>query len=285
MTIGLSGATGFLGQRLLPLLAKHDLRILAIDTPSIANATVMNADLTAGVPDTSFYEGLDVLVHMVGSFSSDPKTLVDLNLASLMNVLRPLEAMDKKPRVVFTSSCAVYGETPEGVASKETDPITPSTPYGFAKAWAEQYLMWHAERYGYDTTVIRFPNIYGTGSQAVIAKVLERVQANQPVIIEGDGQQVRDFLYVNDAATGIAAAITAGKTGVFNISTGTEQTIAQLVDAIAKATNTTPTIEQKPANPLTQRRTVLDPSKARAELGWEPHASFADGLQAVMNGK
>lgn len=290
MTIGLTGATGFLGQRLLPLLTKHDLRLTTLAGETLdftksykLKAKSFPADLVSSAPDTTFYEDLDVLVHMVGSFSTDPKVLMDLNLASLMNVLRPLETMDKKPRVVFTSSCAVYGETPEGESSKETDPITPSTPYGFAKAWAEDYLRWHSNRYGYNTTVVRFPNIYGTGSQAVITKVLERIQANQPVIIEGDGQQVRDFLYVTDAAAGITAAIESGKSGTYNISTGTELTIAELVAVLGKATNSTPEIERKPANPFTQRRTVLDPTKAANELGWKPATAFADGLAEMIH--
>ena len=95
---------------------------------------------------------------------------------------------------------------------------------------------------------------------------------------------MRDFLFVDDAATGITKSIEAKKAGVFNISTGKEMTIRGLVDVLAQATKTQPTIEQRPTNSFTQRRTVLDPSKALAELDWQADTTLTDGLAAILHG-
>lgn len=285
MEVGLTGATGFLGSRLLPLLNDHAIRLTTVSGETTdGKIRTFEADLSSASPAPEFYDGLDVLVHMVGSFSPDPKAMTTLNLASLMYALAPLEKLANKPRVVFTSSCAVCGETPEGTASKETDPLEPSTPYGFVKLWCEQYLAWHSGRHGYETTVLRFPNIYGRGSQAVMAKFIERLEIGQPVQLDGEGDQVRDFLFVDDAAAGIASAINAGKNDVFNISTGVETTLRELLALLGTAMNVEPAIESRPVNPFTQHRIVLDPSEAKEGLGWEPTVVLTDGIQAVLNG-
>lgn len=307
MEVGLTGATGFLGSRLLPLLREHNLVLTTVsgekidsrlstldssendqaghDSPNTkVDIRTIEADLSSESPPAEFYDNLDVLVHMVGSFSPDPKAMTTLNLASLMYVLAPLEKLEKKPRVVFTSSCAVYGETPEGTANQENDALEPSTPYGFAKLWCEQYLAWHSQRNEYETTVVRFPNIYGVGSQAVMAKFIERLAAGQPVQLDGDGGQVRDFLHVDDAATGIAKAITAGNSDVFNISTGVETTLRELLALLGNIMKIEPQIESRPVNPFTQNRIVLNPRKAKEQLGWEPAVALADGIRKVLNG-
>ncbi len=298
MIVGLTGATGFLGSRLLPLLSGHQLRLTTVageqlDTLTsngrdtryeIRDTKTFVADLSSSSPPNEFYEDLDVLVHMVGSFSPDPKAMTTLNLASLMYVLAPLEKLTKRPRVIFTSSCAVYGETPKGHASKEDDPLEPSTPYGFAKLWCEQYLNWHSGRHGYQTTILRFPNIYGRGSQAVMAKFIERLEASQAVQLDGEGNQVRDFLFVDDTVASIARAIESGITGVFNISTGLETTLRELLVMLGTAMEVEPTIESRPVNPFTQHRIVLDPTKAKDELGWEPTVDLATGIKKVLNG-
>lgn len=293
MEVGLTGATGFLGSRLLPLLSEHNLALTTVGEADqatlsnvkgqMSNVRLVEADLSSSSPPAEFYSDLDILVHMVGSFSPDPKAMTTLNLASLMYVLAPLEKLEKKPRVVFTSSCAVYGETPEGTANKEDDPLEPSTPYGFAKLWCEQYLAWHSSWHGYETTVLRFPNIYGRGSQAVMAKFIERLEAGQPVQLDGEGNQVRDFLYVDDAAAGIASTINAGKNGIFNISTGVETTLRELLAMLGESMNVEPQIESRPVNPFTQHRIVLDPSKAKEQLGWEPTVDLATGIAKVLN--
>lgn len=303
MEVGLTGATGFLGSRLLPLLSEHNLVLTTVagekinesrdTTHEVRDETVtrnsnlvtrtIECDLSASSPPSEFYENLDVLVHMVGSFSPDPKAMTTLNLASLMYVLAPLEKLAKKPRVVFTSSCAVYGETPEGMANKEDDPLEPSTPYGFAKLWCEQYLAWHSQRHGYETTVLRFPNIYGRGSQAVMAKFIERLEAGQPVQLDGEGNQVRDFLYVDDAAASIAAAINANQTGIFNISTGVETTLRELLSLLGESMDMQPEIESRPVNPFTQHRIVLDPTKAASELDWQPTVGLEEGIRKVLD--
>lgn len=284
MTIGLTGATGFIGARLLPLLAEHTLRLTTLPGEAAkAAGELIPTDLVSGSPDAAFYHDLDVLVHMVGSFSTDPRTLSTLNLATLMNALRPLEALEGKPHVVFTSSCAVYGETPEGRASQEDDPLEPSTPYGFAKKWGEEYLTWHAKRHGYTATILRFPNVYGQGSQAVMAKFIDRLLADQPVVLEGDGEQVRDFLAASDAARGIVAAIETRKPGTFNIATGRGTSLRELLALLERITGRTANIEEHPVNPFTQKRSVLDPARARKELGWEAAIHLREGIEGLLH--
>src|SRR5690606_5225750 len=122
----------------------------------------------------------------------------------------------------------------------------------------------------YPVTVLRFPNVYGRGSQAVMAKFLDRLTQGQPVTLEGSGEQVRDFLAVEDAARGIAAAVEHRAPGAYNIATGVGTSLRQLLALLEVASDRTAAVEQRPANPLTQGRSVLDPARARTALGWAP---------------
>ena len=159
----------------------------------------------------------------------------------------------------------------------------PISPYGASKAAAETYLALYARLHGLSTVALRFANVYGPrqdplGEGGVIAIYCHAAANSRQVRVFGDGRQTRDFVYVGDVADALLAAADCDVSGAYNIGTGRETTVLELVERLELE----PTFE--PERPGEIRRSCLDASAARAALGWEPRTALDDGLQRTLSG-
>jgi UDP-glucose 4-epimerase len=174
----------------------------------------------------------------------------------------------------------MYGET-ERPAPEET-PRLPLSPYGIGKLCGEEYVVGWNRVHGSCHAVLRLANVYGPRQAAgleggVVAIFFDRMAKGEPTVIFGDGHQTRDFVYVGDVVDALLAA--AGHDGgVFNIGTGEETSVLALHAACSMLAGTDDEPLFEPARVGEAQRSVLDPSRARAELGWSPRTSLEEGL-------
>ncbi len=151
------------------------------------------------------------------------------NLAATYHVAR-LGALENVRKIVFTSSAAVYGE-PEYVPIDVDHPTRPKSPYGLSKLYEERLLKQFSEEYGYDLAVLRLFNVYGEGQEKGLFGALRRaIETGRTFRIFGDGEQVRDYIYVGDVARAILDVAMKGTTGTMNVASGVGVTVNQIVE-------------------------------------------------------
>lgn len=186
-------------------------------------------------------------------------------------------------RFLFASSGgAIYGEA--GGPQGEDHPERPVNPYGVAKLAIDKYLHAYTIQRGLAACSLRFANAYGPrqgakGEAGVVAIFCRRLARGLAPVINGDGSQTRDFVYVGDLVEGVRRALAREATGVFNLGTGRETSVLDLARGLCRLAGIDPArIEHRQAIPGEQRRSVLDPARAAAGLDWRPETGLDRGL-------
>jgi UDP-glucose 4-epimerase len=191
-------------------------------------------------------------------------------------------------RIVYTSTGgAAYGDT-DLVPTPEHHPARPASPYGVSKVAGELYLAAWAGLTGGAPLALRLANVYGArqdphGEAGVVAIFTARLLAGAVCIVNGDGEQTRDFVYVEDVADAVSRALGRPEaTGVVNIGTGIATSVNALYRRLAAACGVSRAPRHGPARPGEQRTSVLDPGRAKTLLGWAPTTPLDDGLHRTV---
>ena len=234
--------------------------------------------------------GIDIIVHLAASTGvaeSVAKPRSDL-VANVIGTLNYLEAAkhNQVKRFIFASSGAPIGERKPPI-NEELAP-RPVSPYGASKLSAEGYCSAYFRTYGVETVALRFGNVYGPGSNhknSVTAKFIKQAMGGETLEIYGDGNQTRDFIYIDDLISAIRSAVTTSHIGgeIFQIGTNRERTVAELVEKLlpilAQAGIKDVDIRHGPPRKGDVRRNFSDTSKARKFLGWQAQVEFETGLK------
>jgi UDP-glucose 4-epimerase len=237
----------------------------------------------------SAMQGVTAVFHLA-AVASVPKTVEDpirthdVNVTGTLNVLEAARRAGVS-RVVYSSSCAVYGDTPE-LPKKESMTKVPKSPYALHKSTGEEYAKLYADLFGLETVGLRYFNVFGPRQDpsspysGVISIFLERLSNGEPITIFGDGTTTRDFIFVEDVVVANIIALDAHNVSrrVYNIGTGTETTLATVVATLAKRLSVTPNVRYEPERAGDIKRSVADISHAQAELSWKPLVSFEEGI-------
>ncbi|MEQ9325653.1 MAG: GDP-mannose 4,6-dehydratase, partial [Polyangiaceae bacterium] len=189
-------------------------------------------------------------------------------------------------RVVFASSAAIYGDVDE-VPVPEAAPKAPLSPYGLNKLGSEGYLRYYRQVHGVSTAALRFFNVYGPRQDpkspysGVISIFMDRSMRGDDIVIFGDGEQTRDFVYVGDVADAILAAcfVAEAPSGAVNVGTGKETTINQLASVVCELHGGKSRVAHAEARPGEILRSCADVSAAKAALGFEAKVAIAEGLR------
>jgi len=209
---------------------------------------------------------------------------VPMMLTSASNPGRSTETR----KVVFAASGGtLYGE-PEELPVRESHPQRPLSPYGVSKKAAGDYLVTYRELHGVEFTALALSNVYGPrqdphGEAGVVAIFAGRLLANEPCTVFGDGEQTRDFVYVDDVVDAFARAATKGSGLLANIGTGRETSVNQLYDSMASAAGVTSPPRYAPARAGELARSSLDPARAGIHLGWKAWTELPDGSRQVLD--
>jgi UDP-glucose 4-epimerase len=180
---------------------------------------------------------------------------------------------------------ALYGE-PSTLPATEQSDIQPLSPYGVSKYCAEQYIEYFHRVYGLETVILRYANVYGprqdpNGEAGVVGIFARRILVGQACIVYGDGEQTRDFVFVDDVAHANMLAM-QGPLGTFNIGTRVETSLNQLLAAFELAVGHRVAREYAPARAGEVQRIALNSETARHELGWQPAVSLENGLAQTL---
>jgi UDP-glucose 4-epimerase len=300
-----TGGAGFIGSELVRQLAERGTKVTVVD--NLVNGKRENLDGVLGpsvrleatdIRDLAKIRELlrsaDVIFHLaclgVRHSIHAPHENHDVNATATLALLQESKKCGVR-RFVHVSSSEIYG-TAKHVPMSEEHPPWPMTVYGAAKLAGECYARAYHRTYGYETVVIRPFNAYGPRSHhegdsgEVIPKFLLRAMCGRPLVVFGDGEQTRDFMFVGDAARGIIevglADSAIGET--FNLGTGVETTVNQLAKEVAVVLGASrePVIERMEPRPGDVLRLCADMSKARALTGFTTRISLQDGLRALL---
>ena len=292
-----TGGAGFIGSHITDALIDAGHAVTVIDDLSRgrreqgnAGATFVELDITmpelaaafAGArPDVVFHAAAQIDVR---ESVRNPLHDADVNVVGTVNVLRASVDAGAR-RVVFASSGgAIYGDT-EVIPTPEDHPRLPASPYGTAKLCAEEYGGMFSRQAGLEFVALRYANVYGPrqdphGEAGVVAIFATQLLHGEPVVINGDGTQTRDYVHVHDVVRANLAAV-AGATGVYNIGTGVETDVNGLYRMLAAASGVSTSAEHGPAKPGEQRRSCLDTTGTRERLGWSAAIGFDEGVRST----
>ena len=253
--IAIFGHRGFIGVHLQQALSQRG------DAFACYDGDINDAQQLAAFFDTHDFSAV---VHLAGRFAGDGQTLLDKNVTTTQAILEQCR-IKQVPRVVFTSTGAVYGD-PDQPTSHEDSPLHPNTLYGLAKQLAEETVLYYHRNHGIQYAILRYPNVYGPGNRkGVLYSMITRAFTEKSVTLNGDGMQSRHFLHVDDGVEAILLAIAQQGSGIYNITNPNQVFIHQVAEHLHQTLGA----EIKHA-PLTNglAHLLLDPTRAREELGF-----------------
>src|SRR2546421_109570 len=205
-----------------------------------------------------------------------------MKVLGMLNVLRQAIKYGVRKVIFASSGGAVYGE-PESLPVSESHPTRPASPYGISKVVGDEYLRYFRDADGLEYVSLRYANVYGPrqdpfGEAGVVGIFAQKMLLGEQPIINGNGRQTRDFVYVDDVVEANMAAMNKAAHGIFNVGTGKETTINELFAMLAGLINPSVREAHGPAKRGEQVRIALDSSRLHRELDWEPKVSLKDGL-------
>jgi UDP-glucose 4-epimerase len=295
-----TGGAGFVGSRIVRRLLDDGVDVRVLDDFSTGlRSSLPDAADSLEVTDGSVADlatvqeamaGRDIVIHAAARnivlSTRDPREDYAVNIGGTLNVL--LAARELRPdKIVYTSSASIYGN-PRYLPISEDEPVNLLSPYAVSKFAGEGYCHAFYESYSLPTAVVRYSNVFGPGQTpenpycGVVAKLFSAALAGEPLLIHGDGQQTRDYTFVDDAVTAtLSAAVSAKATGqAYNIGTGVETSVnrlAQLIVEISGSSSEPEYLDRRDIDNI--RRRVVNIEKIRRELRWTPSATLEQGLR------
>lgn len=303
-----TGGAGFIGSNLVDRLLAEGHAVDVVD--DLSSGSLANlADARAGHGHTCSFHRLDIrspdLVELMGrrapevvfhlAAQADVRVSVarpvfdaDVNVLGTVQVLQGALAAGST-RVVFAASGGtLYGEVDaDDLPVRESHPQRPASPYGVSKKSAIDYLVCYRELHALEFSALALGNVYGPrqdphGEAGVVAIFAERLGRGEALTVFGDGEQTRDFVYVDDVVDAFVRASGRGGGLVCNVGTGRETSVNELVRAMQEASGTPVAVHHAPARVGELRRSALDPERAAIHLGWRPWTELATGVGAVL---
>ncbi|WP_053362688.1 NAD-dependent epimerase/dehydratase family protein [Bacillus sp. FJAT-27251] len=299
MKVLVTGGAGFIGSHTVDLLVDSGHEVLVIDNLRTgrkehinAKAAFVKLDINNKKVDQVFNDFRpDILIHLAAQVKislpmGNPfKEVMD----SIKGTIRLLSYCDKYSvkKVIFASSAAVYGEN-HPLPLHESIMASPVSHYGVSKFTCESYIRLFQPYKNIRFTILRYASVYGPRQTAneeggVVSIFLNKIMENKPLVINGDGQQTRDFVYVEDVAKANMAAMTKGNNEIINISTETSTTINQLFTMCKDMLKSNIVPGYEPARAETVPYCLLSNGKASKVLDWKPSCTLEEGLTKTIH--
>jgi UDP-glucose 4-epimerase len=303
-----TGGAGFLGSHLCDRLLAEGKRVVAVDDLSsgrianLAEARSYGQQFTFHTIDIRHPEVRalfdryhpEVVMHAAAQPSvavsiKDPALDASVNVIGLLNVVESAVVTGTRKVVFAASGGTMYGE-PKVLPVKETarNRAKPVSPYGISKSMGIQYLEFYRRTRGLDFTALALGNIYGPrqdpmGEAGVVAIFASKMLAGETPTIFGDGEQTRDYTYVDDAVHAFALAAERGSGAVVNVGTGVETSVNRLFNLLCTLTGYRGQPQYGPRREGDLRRNALDVDLAATELGWKPWTFLREGLRITVD--
>lgn len=294
-----TGGAGFIGSHIADAFLARGWRVTIIDNFSTGNrsnvdprASLIEADLR-DERTVALLDELrpDVVCHQAAQIDvrksvSDPAADAETNIVASLRLLQKSVESGVKRFLFASTGGAIYGEPLEAPQS-ENHPRMPLSPYGCAKLAVEHYLDYYREVHGLQTVALRYANVYGPrqnahGEAGVVAIFVRRMLRDEEVVINGSGEQTRDYVYVGDVVNANVAAVERELSGAFNVGTGVETSVNELYALLAEALGRPPEVKHGPAKTGEQMRSVLDGRLLRDLARLPSPVTLGDGLTRTV---
>ena len=300
MKVLVTGGAGFIGSHVTDVFLDAGHEVWALDDLSSGRRENLRPEVRLVVADIRSPEAarlvesgsFDVMCHLAAQMDvrrsvTDPRFDADVNVGGFLNLLEAARKSGVRKVVFSSTGGAIYGEQ-DVYPAPETHPTRPVSPYGVSKASGELYLGYYRAQYGLESVALRYANVYGPrqnphGEAGVVAIFSERLLRGETCIVNGTGQQTRDFVYGPDVARGNLLAATSDVEGSINVGTGIETDVNRLYALLADAAGTARPAKHAPAKPGEQMRSSVDPSRAAEVLGWRPTVALEEGLRRTVD--
>ena len=301
MRVLITGGAGFIGAHLANQLHERGHYVRVLDDLSAGHPEQLQSGInfTRGdvrdVPKLwSLLQGVDVVYHLAARVSVPasvlyPREYNDVNVGGTVALLEACRDVGIS-RMVLTSSGTVYGNQSSETVREEM-PTRPAVPYAVSKVAAEQYMFNIGMHSGFETVALRIFNAYGPGQPLppthapVIPQFVQQTLGRGSLIVFGDGQQIRDFVFIDDVVSALVAAATAPHVDrqIINVGSGQGTSISQLIELIQQVSGQSANVLYNTESSSGLSRLVADLEKAQQLLGYTPQTQLPEGLRRLMN--
>jgi UDP-glucose 4-epimerase len=299
MKVLVTGGAGFIGSHLVDRLVQEGHEVAVVDNLSTGKRRNINRaarffklDIQSWRLERVFRnERPNVVMHLAAQMDvrksvEDPIFDAQVNVLGTLNVLQQSVKHGVRKVVFSSSGGAIYGEQ-EIYPVPESHITRPLSPYGISKLCGEQYLSYYQRVSGLQIVSLRYANVYGPrqdpdGEAGVVAIFIQKLLNNEQAIVNGNGRQTRDFVYVEDVVEANLAVMGQEIQGTYNVGTGEETSVNDLLRILIAHTNSTCKEVHGPAKNGEQVRSVIDSSKLRQEASWEPRTELKEGLKHTV---
>ena len=296
MKLLVTGGAGFIGSHIADALVEKGHEVVIVDNlltgkPENINPKAKFAlmDIRAREMERLFeIERFGAVFHLAAQMDvrksvQDPAYDADVNVLGTLNLLQNCVRSGTKKVVFASSGGAVYGEQ-DVFPCEENHPTRPVSPYGITKLCAEKYLFYFAAEFGLKYVSLRFANVYGPrqnphGEAGVVAIFAGKMLAGGQALINGDGKQTRDYVYVGDVVQANLKALEYPQNDAFNVGTGIETDVNRVFGILNRLTGGRVQENHGPAKPGEQRRSVVSYKRAKMKMNWEPKVALEQGLK------
>lgn len=296
MKIAVTGGAGFIGSHIVDAYIAEGHDVVVLDNFSTGKkenvnkqASVEKVDITDAAKIRKIFEKekFDIVNHHAAQANvrlsvDDPVHDASINIIGSINVYEAARFTGVKKVVFASSGGAVYGEQ-RYFPADEKHPKRPYSPYGVSKHANEKYLVYYKMVYGIEDVILRYTNVYGPrqnplGEAGVVAIFTEKLLKNEQPIINGDGTQTRDYVYVDDIVKANVLALTDKARGIYNCSTGVEYSVNTIFQLLKLRTMSNCKVVYGPGKVGEQKRSVCSHRKIEKSLGWKPEYDVEKGI-------
>jgi UDP-glucose 4-epimerase len=299
MRVLVTGGAGFIGSHLVDRLVQEGHEVVVVDNLSTGKRRNLNRaaefyklDIQSARLEHVFKkERPSLVLHLAAQMNvrrsvEDPMFDAQVNILGTLNVLEQASRYGARKIIFASSGGAVYGEQ-ETFPAPESHPTRPLSPYGISKLAGEHYLAYYQVNSGIRYAALRYSNVYGPrqdpeGEAGVVAIFAQKMLSGEQPIINGNGRQTRDFIYVDDVVEANLMAMGQDSQGSYNVGTALETSINELFQTLAELTGCGWKGIHGPVKKGEQIRSVIDFSKLRQALGWEPKVTLQEGLKRTI---
>lgn len=295
MKILVTGGAGFIGSHVVDAYLAAGHQVVVIDDLSSGSRENLNpkakfyqVDIRSDQIEGIFQrEKFDILSHHAAQMDvrrsvADPKYDASVNIMGTLNLLESSRKNAVKKVIFASTGGAIYGEQ-EQFPAPEEHPLRPLSPYGVTKLAAEKYLAFYHAMYGLQFVCLRYANVYGPrqnpfGEAGVVAIFVHKMLKGEQPIINGDGKQTRDYVYIADVVRANLLALDCPRSEIYNVGTGVETDVNQLFKKLRTYLKPDCKEEHGPPKNGEQQRSVISYAKIKRELGWTPGTKLEEGL-------
>jgi len=300
MKVLVTGGAGFIGSQTVDRLVLEGHEVVVVDNLSTGKRRNINRaarfykiDIQNRRLERVFRnERPSVVMHLAAQMDvrksvEDPILDAQVNVLGTLNLLQQAVKYGARKVIFSSSGGAIYGEQ-EVFPASETHVTQPLSPYGLSKFCGEQYLSYYQRVGGIQVVNLRYANVYGPrqdpyGEAGVVAIFIQKLLNGEQAIINGNGRQTRDFVFVDDVVEANLFVMGQQIGGTYNVGTGKETSINDLFRILVEQIGSMCKELHGPAKPGEQARSVIDATKLRHELSWEPRVELPEGLKRTVS--